>query len=91
MTFEEEYKITNKEREAMIQLIADRYRNFVHIEANNVVRKSFDNISARMELVNTDELHLTFTVTQVVADLLVELGKCRRVSLFRRIIGWFYK
>jgi hypothetical protein len=88
MNFEQEYQITPKEREAIIQLIADRYRNFVYVEAENTVRKAFNIIGARTDVTNRDTLRLTFIVDQVVADLLVELGACRRQSWLRRIIGW---
>lgn len=82
LTFQEKYAITDKEKEAIIQLVAERYRNYVYTEAENTVRGMVNKICGRIYgqyyVKNEDTLTVTFTVSQMVADVLVCLGEYRR-------------
>ena len=72
------YQITDEEREFLIKYIAERYRNFVFIEAENIVRKEFEYLFKKIDLVNSDTLKLKFTLIQTVADILEGLGRLRK-------------
>jgi len=77
-TFQQKYAITEEEREALIQMIAYRYIDFVTEGAEDCARRALDQIYEKVDVVNTDTLNLTFNVQQMVTDIIVELGRYRR-------------
>lgn len=73
------YNVTRAEKEAIIKRIAERFRDYVSIAAEDMTRRAltadFDNI-----IYTDDVIKVTFTVDQIVGDLLVELGALRRTT-----------
>lgn len=91
MTFAETYNITDDEREALVQRIAERFQDYVYVEAEHWVRETLYRMYASHGIKKTDTLNLTFTTQQVMADVLVELGHHRRNhpdSMLRRVVAW---
>jgi len=89
MTFAQKYSITDDEREALVQRVAERFQDYVYVEAVNWTRETLQRIYDTHGINKTDTLNLTFTTQQVMADVLVELGHHRRNhSWLRRTVVW---
>lgn len=77
-TFAQKYDLTDEEREILIQRVAERFQNYVYVEAEHWTRETINRMCDTHGLRKDDVLNLTFNVSQVVADIIVELGRCRR-------------
>lgn len=78
-TVQEEFQITEGEKEVIIRGIAKRFRDYVVVASENSVRKCIAdmwNLPYRSE----DKITLNLSLSQVMADCLVELGAHRRKS-----------
>jgi len=90
MTFAQKYDLTVDEREALVQRVAGRFTDYISVEAVHWTRETLNGIYDRHGIKKTDTLILTFTTQQVMADVLVELGRYRREhhSWLHRTIAW---
>ncbi len=77
ISVQNEFEITEEEKALLVVYIAERFRNYVHIAANRLVEDVLGRIWQR-PLQRNDEIRLTFSITQIVADVLEGLGSLRR-------------
>lgn len=73
----EELNITNEEKELVIHYVAQRYKDYVNVMAERIVRETLVSF-VEDDIKGSDQLKLTFHLTQVVNDIFVELGHIRR-------------
>lgn len=78
-SFQEEFEITAEEKELIIQQLAERFRSYVFMAAEDMTRRividlwdvSYDPLA---------EITLNYEISQLAADLIVLLGEHRRKS-----------
>lgn len=75
MTFQEEFAITDEEKEMIIQHLSNRCKQYAFVASKLVVEGILDEIWGKMNII--DILSINFEISQVFGDVLVALGACR--------------
>lgn len=76
-TFVEEFEITEEEKEFIIKFIAERFRNYVFMAAENITKQGLESLW-NVKYKSGDTITLNLSLVQVSGDILVALGKFRR-------------